>query len=52
MIEHQIEHVLGALRHLAARPGAVVEPRADAQAEFLADVDTRMRNTVWTTGGC
>ena len=55
MIEHQIEHVLGALRHLAARraDGSVtLEPRASAQAEFLADVDARMRGTVWTTGGC
>jgi hypothetical protein len=52
MIEHQIEHVLGALRHLRERGARTLEPRADAQAAFLADVDARMRNTVWTTGGC
>jgi len=52
MIEHQIEHVLGALRHLRARGLSAIEPRADAQAAFVADVDARMRNTVWTTGGC
>ena len=52
MIEHQIEHVLGALRHLRARGLYAIEPRADAQAAFVADVDARMRNTVWTTGGC
>jgi cation diffusion facilitator CzcD-associated flavoprotein CzcO len=52
MIEHQIEHVLGALRHLAASRGRTLEPRAEAQAAFLADVDARMRTTVWTTGGC
>ena len=52
MIEHQVEHVLGALRHLRARRLAALEPRAEAQAAFLADVDARMRTTVWTTGGC
>ncbi len=52
MIEHQIEHVLGALRHLGRGRVAAIEPRADAQAAFLADVDARMRGTVWSTGGC
>ncbi|HEX8953782.1 MAG TPA: NAD(P)/FAD-dependent oxidoreductase, partial [Polyangia bacterium] len=52
MVEHQIEHILGALRHLGARRIAAIEPRADAQAAFIADVDARMRSTVWTTGGC
>jgi hypothetical protein len=52
MVEHQVEHILGALRHLAAGRVAAIEPRAEAQAAFIADVDTRMRNTVWTTGGC
>jgi len=52
MIEHQIEHVLGALRHLEAYRLSAIEPRQEAQAAFLADVDARMRTTVWTTGGC
>ena len=52
MIEHQIEHVLGALRHLRAQRLAAIEPRAEAQAEFVAEVDARMRSTVWMTGGC
>jgi cation diffusion facilitator CzcD-associated flavoprotein CzcO len=51
MIESHIEHVLGALRHLDAR-GVPIEPRPEAQAAFLADVDAKMRSTVWTTGGC
>ncbi|MGZ3427725.1 MAG: flavin-containing monooxygenase [Polyangia bacterium] len=52
MIEHQIEHILGALAHLDGRRVAALEPRAEAQAAFLADVDARMRGTVWTSGGC
>jgi cation diffusion facilitator CzcD-associated flavoprotein CzcO len=52
MIEHQIEHILGALRHLETRALATVEASAEAQAAYLADIDARMRSTVWTTGGC
>jgi cation diffusion facilitator CzcD-associated flavoprotein CzcO len=52
MIEHQIEHVLGALRHLDAHGLATLEPRAEAQAAFVDVVDTRMRSTVWLQGGC
>ncbi len=52
MIESQIEHVLGALGHLERGRATTLEPRAEAQAAFLADVDAKMRSTVWTTGGC
>src|SRR5262249_29593278 len=52
MIEHQIEHILGALRHLGTHLGTTLEPRPEAQAAFLTHVDTRMRTTVWSTGGC
>jgi cation diffusion facilitator CzcD-associated flavoprotein CzcO len=52
MIEHQIEHVLGALDFLGRNGAATLEPRAEAQAAFLADIDARMRGTVWTSGGC
>jgi cation diffusion facilitator CzcD-associated flavoprotein CzcO len=52
MIESQVEHVLGAVRHLRGRGLGAVEPRAEAQAAFVADVDARMRSTVWATGGC
>lgn len=51
MIESQIEHVLGALAAVDRGLGAI-EPRAEAQAAFVAAVDARMRNTVWSTGGC
>ena len=29
-----------------------MEPREEAQAAFVAEVDGRMRGTVWTSGGC
>jgi cation diffusion facilitator CzcD-associated flavoprotein CzcO len=52
MIESQIEHVLRALRYLQAKGLAAVEPRPEAQAAFIAEVDAKMRDTVWTAGGC
>ncbi len=52
MIEHQITHVVGAVRHMRRYGTATVEPRAEAQARFVAEVDARMRGTVWTSGGC
>lgn len=50
MIEAQIEHMLKALRHL--RDGGQLEPRPEAQAKFVADVDRDMAGSVWTSGGC
>jgi cation diffusion facilitator CzcD-associated flavoprotein CzcO len=52
MIESQVEHVLAAVRHLRRRNLATMEPRPEAEAAFVADVDARMRSTVWSTGGC
>ncbi|MET0397386.1 MAG: NAD(P)/FAD-dependent oxidoreductase, partial [Longimicrobiaceae bacterium] len=52
MIEAQIEHLLAALRHMRRSRVAALEPRAEAQAAFAAEVDGRMRGTVWTSGGC
>jgi cation diffusion facilitator CzcD-associated flavoprotein CzcO len=52
MIEAQIALVLAALEHLEATGARALEPRAEAQAAFVADVDRRMRGTVWTSGGC
>jgi hypothetical protein len=52
MIESQVEHVLNALRFLRERDLAAVEPSAEAQAQWIADVDKRMRGSVWTAGGC
>ncbi|NUO64630.1 MAG: NAD(P)/FAD-dependent oxidoreductase [Gemmatimonadaceae bacterium] len=52
MIEAQIEHVLKVLRLMERRGLAAVEPRAEAQRAFVSRVDSRMRGTVWTAGGC
>ncbi|GAB4439183.1 MAG: NAD(P)/FAD-dependent oxidoreductase [Chloroflexi bacterium OHK40] len=52
MIEAQIEHLLGAFQAMGARGAAVVEPRPEAQAAFVAELDRAMRGTVWVTGGC
>jgi cation diffusion facilitator CzcD-associated flavoprotein CzcO len=52
MCEGQIEHVIGALRHMREHGVDALEPRAEAQADFVAGLDRRMRGTVWTAGGC
>jgi cation diffusion facilitator CzcD-associated flavoprotein CzcO len=52
MIEAQLDHIMAALRYMARHRIAVLEPRPEAQAAFVADVDARMQGTVWTSGGC
>ena len=52
MVEAQIEHVVGALEYARQTGTAVLEPTADAQAAFVAEVDRRAEGTVWTSGGC
>jgi cation diffusion facilitator CzcD-associated flavoprotein CzcO len=52
MIEAQVEYLLRALGHLRQAGAATIEPRPEAQQAFLAEVDARMRPTVWSSGGC
>ena len=52
MTEAQIDHLIGALRYMRARGIAVIEPRPEAQAGWVAAIDARMLDTVWVTGGC
>jgi cation diffusion facilitator CzcD-associated flavoprotein CzcO len=52
MAEAGIAHLLAAVRHLDATGAAALEPSAPAQAAFVAEVDHRMRGSVWTAGGC
>ena len=52
MIESQIAYLLSALRYMRDKGVATLEPRAEAQAAFIADVDRRLAKTVWNTGGC
>lgn len=52
MIESQLAYVMQALEAMDARGGAVLDTRPEAQAAFNADLQRRMRGTVWTQGGC
>ncbi|MDB4907773.1 MAG: FAD-dependent pyridine nucleotide-disulfide oxidoreductase [Gemmatimonadetes bacterium] len=57
MIESQLEHFMGAMEFMggSTRGSAahvVIEPRPEVQAAYVAEVDRRMRGTVWTSGGC
>ena len=52
MIECQISHVLRALRFMDERSVAALEPRAEAQAAFVAELERRLGPTVWNAGGC
>ena len=50
MMEAQVEHAVAAVAYMGARRLAAVEPRAGAQAAFVAAVDAAMADTVWTSG--
>jgi cation diffusion facilitator CzcD-associated flavoprotein CzcO len=52
MLEAQIDHLLNALRYMRRHDIAVLEPRPEAQAAFVAAVQQRLAGTVWTSGGC
>ncbi|HEV2764011.1 MAG TPA: hypothetical protein VGV38_13595, partial [Pyrinomonadaceae bacterium] len=52
MMEAQIEHLLDALGEMRRRGAAALEPKAEAQAAYLAEIERRMKGTVWTAGGC
>jgi hypothetical protein len=42
--------VLAALRHMGARGAETIEVRPEAQERHNAEIDRRMKGTVWTTG--
>jgi cation diffusion facilitator CzcD-associated flavoprotein CzcO len=50
MIESQVAYVMAALRTMRERGVDAVEVRDDSQGEYNAEVDARMRGTVWSTG--
>ena len=52
VIESQVAYLRDALRTMRAEGYAAVEPRADAQRKWNADVQRRMKHTVWSRGGC
>jgi cation diffusion facilitator CzcD-associated flavoprotein CzcO len=52
MIESQVDYLLQALRHMERHHLTAIEPRPEAQAAFIRDVDARLGRSVWNTGGC
>lgn len=52
MIESQLAYVMGALRAMDARGALACDTRPEAQAAFNETLQSRMRGTVWTEGGC
>jgi cation diffusion facilitator CzcD-associated flavoprotein CzcO len=52
MLEAQIEHLLSVLGYMRERGVAAIEPRPEAQAAYVEEVQRRMAGTVWTAGGC
>jgi cyclohexanone monooxygenase len=52
IIESQVAYVRDAIRTMRARGWASVEPRPQATRRWNADLQRRMKRTVWTRGGC
>jgi cation diffusion facilitator CzcD-associated flavoprotein CzcO len=52
MEECHIRYVIDALRTMKARGLAAVEVRREAQDAWNAEVQERLKTTVWNTGGC
>jgi hypothetical protein len=52
MIEAQIEYTIGALRAMDGRRAATVEVRREPFRTYNDDIQTKMRGTVWNSGGC
>ena len=52
ILEAQLDHVLGAVSTLLSRGWSSLDVRPEAQASFVASVQTALRGTVYETGGC
>jgi len=52
MIESQLRYVLDALDRMDRARLAAVDTRPDVADAFNAELQQRMKRTVWTTGGC
>ena len=52
MIEAQIDHLMNALAYMKKEGVTSVEPKPEAQAAFVKEVDRDMQGTVWNAGGC
>lgn len=52
IIEAQVDYILGALEHIAARRAEVIEVRRDEEEAYMAKLDAMAEGTVWLAGGC
>jgi len=52
MIEAQIRYVISAIRHASRNNVSSIEVRPEAIGRFNERLQSKMRNTVWTRGGC
>ena len=52
VIESQVAYLREAVRTMRINQYAAVEPTVAATGEWNADLQRRMRRTVWSTGGC
>jgi cation diffusion facilitator CzcD-associated flavoprotein CzcO len=52
MIEAQVDYLLRLLAWRRRGARHAIEPRVEAQARFLAEVERGTRGSVWTAGGC
>jgi cation diffusion facilitator CzcD-associated flavoprotein CzcO len=52
MIEAQVRYLMALLRHRRANGWLPIEPRPEAQARFVAEVEEGTKGSVWTAGGC
>ena len=52
MIEGQIRYLISALRWMQASGAAAIEVRAQAARDWDADLQQRLRRSIWQRGGC
>ncbi|SNR54521.1 Predicted flavoprotein CzcO associated with the cation diffusion facilitator CzcD [Haloechinothrix alba] len=52
MIEQQAKYVVDAVRLADAHDAAALDVRKDVQERFQNDIQRKLSNGVWTTGGC
>ncbi len=52
MIESQVTYIVDALRAMRRDSYGAVEVREKAERDWSADLQRRMKRTVWSTGGC
>jgi hypothetical protein len=50
MIESQVQHVIEALKTMRRQGADIAEVTREATDAYNADLDRRMKGTVWTTG--